>query len=192
MKKEIFTINTKDLTEMAILCALAIVLDRFIKIPIAITGGSLNISMAPLYIIALRHGPFKSFIAGGIVFGLITCLFDGYGLVCYPLEYFISFGSVAILGLSGNYINKLLHNDNAKSYLIIYSILIISILLAATIRFLCASIDSVILWDYTFAAAFAYNVTYVYPSAIAVLLVVCLLLPTIKLLNRSFKTTYLN
>ena len=192
MKKEIFTINTKDLTEIAILCALAIVLDRFIKIPIAVSGGSLNISMAPLYIIALRHGPFKSFLAGGIVFGLITCLFDGYGLVCYPLEYFISFGAVAILGLFGNRINQLLSADNAKSYVVIYILLTFSIGVAATIRFLCASIDSVILWDYTFTAAFAYNLTYVYPSALTVLLVVCLLLPTIKLLNRSFKTTYLN
>ena len=90
--KKVFGFTVKDIAEIAILSALAIVLDRLVRIPLGATGGSVNISMVPLYVIALRHGWFKSFIAGGVIYGLITCLFDGYGLICYPLEYFVAFG----------------------------------------------------------------------------------------------------
>ena len=190
MKKRIFGFEVQDIAEIAILCALAIICDRFIKIPIASTGGSINLSMAPLYVIALRHGPFKGFIAGGIVFGLITCLFDGYGLLCYPLEYLISFGSVAILGIFGRYINQSFKKDT-KNIFICYGILVSSIIVAAVIRFFCASIDSVILWEYSWKAAFTYNISYVFISAGGVLILMCLLFPTIKMLNKVFSTSYL-
>ena len=75
--KKTFGFTVKDIAEITIFSALAIVLDRLIKIPVGITGGSINISLVPLYVIALRHGWFKSFIAGSIIYGLITCLFDG-------------------------------------------------------------------------------------------------------------------
>ena len=71
--KKTFGFTVKDIAEIAILSARAIVLDRVVRIPLGATGGSINISMVPLYVIALRHGWFKSFIAGGIVYGLITC-----------------------------------------------------------------------------------------------------------------------
>ena len=43
MKKETFTFSVRDICEIAIMSALAIVLDRFVKIPIGSTGGSINI-----------------------------------------------------------------------------------------------------------------------------------------------------
>ena len=190
MKKRIFGFNVRDIAEIAILCSLAIVIDRFIKIPIASTGGSINLSMVPLYVIALRHGPFKSFIAGGIVFGFITCLLDGYGLICYPLEYLVSFGAVAILGLFGNYINHSFQKDTKKIF-VCYSILIVSIIVAAGIRFFCGSIDSVILWEYSWPAAFAYQAPYVFISAGGVLILMCILFPTIKMLNNVYPSSYL-
>lgn len=188
--KNVFGFTVKDIAEIAIFSALAIVLDRFVRIPLGATGGSVNISMVPLYVIALRHGWFKSLIAGGIIYGLITCLFDGYGLVCYPLEYFVAFGAVCILGLASKFINKI-KLDNFKNICISYGLLIVSILLAATIRFFAASIDSVILWDYTFAAAFAYNLSYVYISAIFTCIIMCILLPVILKVNKSMPTNYL-
>ena len=75
--------------------AIALSLPWF-KIPIAVNGGSVNISMLPMFVVALRHGPFKGFLASGIVYGMITCLLDAYGINTYPMEYLIGFGTIAI------------------------------------------------------------------------------------------------
>ena len=59
MKSSFFKFSVRDIAEIAVLCALAVVLDKFGKIPIGSTGGSINISTVPLFIIAFRHGWFK-------------------------------------------------------------------------------------------------------------------------------------
>lgn len=189
--KSIFGFSVKDIAEIAILCALAIVLDRFVRIGVGATGGSINISMVPLYIIALRHGWFKSLIAGGFVYGFITCLLDGYGLQTYPLEYLVAFGSICILGLFARKINELCKLENKKNVIISYLIMIGCISIAAVIRFLCASIDSVILWELDWIGAFAYNAPYVFISAAGVCVIMCILLPSIKMTNNTFPTLYL-
>ena len=62
--KKTFGFNVHDIVEIAMLSALSIVLDQFLKIRIGATGGSINLAMLPLLIISLRHGPFKGFIGG--------------------------------------------------------------------------------------------------------------------------------
>ena len=32
------------------------------------------------------------------IFGLVTCLTDGYGFYTYPFDYLIGFGSIAVFG----------------------------------------------------------------------------------------------
>ena len=93
-----------DIVEIAMLISLAVVLDTFIKIPIGITGGSINLAMLPLMIIALRHNFYKSFISCGLVYGLATCLLDGYGLMYLPFDYVLGFGSVAIISIFRQFI----------------------------------------------------------------------------------------
>ncbi len=191
MKKAVFGFSVSDIAEIAILCALAVALDRFAKIPIGATGGSINPSMLPLFIIALRHGWFKGFIGGGVVYALTTCLLDGYGFQYFPLEYFVAFGAVAILGIFANYINKKLMNENGQNTAILYGVIFGCVACAAVIRFFGASIDSVIFYEYSWTAAFAYNATYVFPSATAVFILICALLPAIKQINKQFPSVYL-
>lgn len=189
--KHIFGFTVRDIAEIAILCAIAVVLDKFVKLSIGATGGSINIAMVPLFIIALRHGWFKGLIAGGLVYGLISCLLDGYGLITYPLEYLVAFGSVAITGLVAKWINQFYLNKTPKSVILSFLCLIGSMLAAFIIRFICGSIDSVLLYDYTWSAAFVYNAPYVFISGAAVAVIMCLLLPSIVLLNREYPTSYL-
>ncbi|MCM1260733.1 MAG: energy-coupled thiamine transporter ThiT [Prevotella sp.] len=189
--KHIFGFTVRDIAEIAILCAIAVVLDKFVKLSIGATGGSINIAMVPLFIIALRHGWFKGLIAGGLVYGLISCLLDGYGLITYPLEYLVAFGSVAITGLVAKWINQFYLNKTTKSVILSFLCLIGSMLAAFIIRFICGSIDSVLLYDYTWSAAFVYNAPYVFISGAAVAVIMCLLLPSIVLLNREYPTQYL-
>ena len=94
---------------------------RAAGIRIGATGGSINLAMLPLLIISLRHGPFKGFIGGGIIFGFITCLIDGYGLITYPLEYFLAFGIVGILGFFSHFIHKSMEEN--KTYIIVPKII---------------------------------------------------------------------
>ena len=189
MNKSVFKFNVHDMVEIAMLCALAIVLDRFLKIPLGPTGGSLNLSMLPIFFINLRHGWFKGFIAGGIIYGFTTCLLDGYGLVCYPLEYFVAFGSSCILGIFAKYINK--NFNTSKGLAMSFVIVILSVLSWATIRFFAASIDSVLIYGYDFKAAMLYNLPYVYISAIGCLVILLGLLYLIVKLNKIYPTSYL-
>lgn len=189
--KSTFGFSIKDIAEIAILCALAIILDRFVRIGIGSSGGSINISMVPLYIIALRHGWFKSFIAGGFVYGLITCLLDGYGIQTYPFEYLLAFGAIAILGIFATTINKLCKIDNKKNVIISYAIMIACIFAAAVIRYFGATIDSMMLWGLNLVEALIYNASYVFISAIAVCVIMCVLLPTIKMLNNTMPSDFI-
>lgn len=189
--KHTFGFTVRDIAEIAILCAIAVVLDKFVKISIGATGGSINVAMVPLFIIALRHGWFKGLIAGGLVYGIITCLLDGYGLMTYPLEYFVAFGSIAITGLVSTYIHQFYAKKNAVGILCSYLCLVGAMLAAFIIRFFCGSIDSVLLWEYEWGAALAYNASYVFLSGAAVAVIMCLLLPNIMLLDREYPTHYL-
>ena len=184
VSRDVFTFSVRDIAEMGILCALAIVLDQFCKIEIApIEGGSINFAMLPLFIIALRQGWFKGFISGAIIFGLITCAIDGNdgAFAAYPLDYFIGFGSVAVVGLFRRLITHDDYNVTWHSYL--YAT--VGILLAYVIRFAAATLDGVILYGSTFVGSMIYNSGYIWPSFI----VTCaIFLGLLVVILRTFKS----
>ena len=191
MKKEIFTFSLNDITEIAVLSAMAIVLDTFIKIPIGQTGGSINCSIVPVFIIALRHGPFKAFIAGGIIYGLVTCLIDGYGFQTYPLEYLVAFGSTCILGFFGAYIYRSFTSKNKGKIVISILLTILSVALWGLIRWVAASIDSMLFYEVTFEGGLAYNAIYVLPTALADAILVAVLLTPLSTIAKRHMTSYL-
>ena len=178
MDKKDFTFSIRDITEIGILCALAIILDTFVKVPVGENGGSINIAMVPLFLIALHKGWFKGLIAGGIVFGLLSCLIDGYGFVTYPLDYLVAYGGVAVVGVMRNLIIK--EKIDGKSYLFY----ILAILVAFVIRLIGATIDGIILWETPFVDSLIYNLTYLIPS-----FAICemILVPTLTTFNDLFK-----
>ena len=187
--KKVGVMYLRDFVEIALFCAIAIVLDQFVKIQIGAAGGSLNLSVVPLFIIALRHGPIKGFFAGGVVYGLITCLLDNWGFMWYPLDYLLSFGSICILGLFARNINNNFENKKGASYLMT----ILSIISWGILRFVFTTIDGVILSeDTTLISSMSYNALYVFPSAAIDLVIVCALLPLIVKVNHKFKTMHLS
>lgn len=192
--KKTFGFNVHDIVEIAMLVALSIVFDQFLKIKIGATGGSINLSGLPLLIIALRHGPFKGFIGGGIIFGFITCLIDGYGLITYPLEYFVAFGITGILGFFSHFINKSFEDNNVKKIVLSYGLIITSVLIMFVVRMLAATLDTLIIYSeygYTFWSAVVYHLSYIPLSSGICLIVFCLLLPVICRINRLIPSTYL-
>ena len=178
--KNIFFFTVQDIAEMGILCGLAIVLDLFIKVPVGITGGSAGTAMIPLVFLALHKGWFKGFIAGGIVFGLVTCLTDGYGFVTYPMEYLIGFGSVAIVGA----LRSLIVYEDGDPLPINYVMFAIAIVLCMFIRMCGGIVDSMVIYEYGFYDSLTYNLSYLLPTLILLLI---FLVPFLKPFNNLFK-----
>ena len=102
--------SVRDICEIALLCSLAIVLGFFCEIKVGQNGGSIGFSMIPLLFICYRHGVLKGFIASAIIYGFASCLYDGYGLHCYPFDYFLAYGSLAIVSL---FYKKIFHRTNS-------------------------------------------------------------------------------
>ena len=160
---------TREIAENGILIAAAFILN-IIRIPIAAGAGSVNFQMLPLFIIALRHGPARGLVCGGIIYGLLTCLTDGYGFACYPFDYLIGFGGVMVMGFFRNLIlSKEQQWYNVKGEIFLF----VSALVATFIRFAGSTASSMIIYKLNFVDALAYNAIYIPLSglvAIAVLM----------------------
>lgn len=186
--------SIREICELAMLIGLAVVLNFFPKIPLQ-WAGSINFQIVPLVIIALRFSPFKTFLSCGLVFGIITCFTDGYGLFAFPLEYLLAFGSLAIISPFRNYILKF-RTENKKSYILAISLLVGLIFVHTVIRFFCASIDSYIFYysyldisngGSAFGAALIYNAPYVFLTGLATCGVVGALYYPLLRINKRFK-----
>ncbi len=174
--------SARDIAEEGILIAMAFGLN-FIKISVNGGAGSINFQMLPLFLIALRHGPSHGLICGGIVYGLLTCLTDGYGFVTYPFDYLIGFGSIAILGFFRNQI----FSENQKDYNLKGELfLLLGGVLATAMRFIGSTASSMIIYGYSLEAAALYNVTYIPASgAVAIVIIMALYGPLLEI-NRLY------
>ena len=176
-------IITRQITEDGILIAAAFILNliRIYKVPGQ--GGSINLQMLPLFLIALRHGPAHGLVCGGILYGLITCLTDGYGFASYPFDYLIGFGSVMVMG----FFRKFIFGEgqdwyNAKGELF----LLCSGLLATFIRFIGSCASSMIIWGVTMNEAIAYNSVYIPVSGIIAIAIIMIAYGPIAKINKIF------
>ncbi len=178
--KDTFTIG--DLTEMGMLVAIAVALN-FIKIvQLGASGGSVNFQMLPLFILALRRGPLKGFIGAGVVYGLITCLTDGYGIATFPFDYLLGIGSCCILG----FFQPLIFGKDQNTYNVKGEIfLFIGAALASFFRFVGGCASSMIIYGYNIQGAMAYNALYVFISgAIAIAIIMAIYGPFLKINKR--------
>ena len=182
--------TTREICEEGVLIALAIVLDNFVKIKVQSGGGSVGFAAIPLFIIAIRHGPYKGFVASSVIFGLITCMLDGYGFQTYPFDYFIGFGGYCLVGLFFN-LFKLFYKNKKEDYAqaeFIYSFIAVTIgcFLAMIVRYIGSCSSSMILYEYTLVDALIYNSTYIPMTMLIDWVAVLLLLKPILLINKKF------
>lgn len=185
--------TTQDICEEAILISLAVVLDSFISFKVQAEGGSIGFAAIPLFIIAIRHGTYKGFVASAIMFGLITCMIDGYGFQTYPFDYFIGFGGYCLVGFFFNlfkhfYKNKP-HDENYKNYEFLYSALGVTVgcIAAMVVRYIGSTTSSMVLYGYDLPSALIYNSTYIPFTMLIDWLAVLLLLKPILMINNRHK-----
>lgn len=175
-------ISTRDIAEEGVLLAMAFILNlvgfRFVK-----GGGSVNLQLLPLFLIALRRGPAHGLICGGFIYGLVTCLTDGYGLQTYVFDYLIGFGAVLVLGLFRKQIfGEKQHGYNFKGLLFLF----VGGFIATLIRLIGSTASSMILYQYELMPALAYNVTYIPLSGLfAILIIMAIYGPLVKI-NKQF------
>lgn len=90
--------RTKILTECAVFIALT-VLCSFIKIFEMPQGGSISLTMVPLFIISYRRGAVAGIFTGSI-YGFVSLMFSG--IIYHPasilLDYILAFGIVGVSG----------------------------------------------------------------------------------------------
>ena len=174
--------SVRDITESGVLIAIALGLN-FIRLFPAPTGGSVNLQMLPLFILALRRGPLKGFIGCGIVYGLISCLTDGWGFAFFPFDYLIGFGSCSFLGFLSPYIlnnGKDTYNVKGEIFLFVGGIV------ATFIRFVGGCISSMFFYSLEFVEAMIYNVGYVFISGGISLAIVMMMYGPLLKVNKRF------
>jgi len=176
MKNDTFKLSTIDITEGGIMVAAALILN-FIKIPMGITGGSINLQMLPLIIYSLRKGWFKGFLISGVVYGIVSCVVDTSGnLANFPFDYLIGFGSCSLCGF---FSKKILESTPLKTGIF----LVISMILVTATRLLGSTLSSMIVYGYTLGPSLVYNVAYIVPSVIFTYLVLIIFLKSLRKLN---------
>lgn len=176
-----FTIN--DIVEIAVFVSLAIVLDLSIfEIKVVANGGSISLMMVPLVLISLRKGFVKGFIACGVVFGLLSCLIDGYGFITYPLDYLLGFGSMALVGL----FRPLIMNKEAKITVKGVLFLLLAIIVACIGRTAASTISGIVIYETPFVESLIYQLTYMGPSMILLIVLSLLLYRPIMLMDIKY------
>ncbi len=89
--------TSRQLTETALLIAVAVVIEFAFRIlPRQPQGGSIDITMLPLIILAYRQG-FLRGLLGGMIFGVLNFLLSGLALHwgSFFLDYLLAFGALA-------------------------------------------------------------------------------------------------
>ena len=190
MEKKKSFLSVKEMVEIALLVAIAVILDLDgFKITLSATGGSIGFTMVPLFIIGFRHGFIKSLIGVGIIYGLTTALLDGHGFIYYPFDYFIAYGvSISF----GSLFSKSIFYKGQYFVDKVFNVfsLILCVLVVGVIRVVGHTLSSMIFYQYTLEASLVYNFSYVLPSILICMGVLVLLLPSLKVLNKRFPTEF--
>ncbi|MTB57369.1 energy-coupled thiamine transporter ThiT [Streptococcus uberis] len=168
--------NLRALTEMAIMTALALVLDKLVLFTMP-QGGSVSLVMLPIFIVAIRWGIVEGIVTGLLV-GMIQLFFGGYFLNIAQvfLDYIVSYAGI---GLAGMFSASIKATPFSKKLIGLISL---ATLVSAFLRFIGNFLSGIIfygsyapkgtpVWIYSLT----YNMSYIIPSAILTIVVMILL-----------------
>ncbi|MEH7400153.1 energy-coupled thiamine transporter ThiT [Gottfriedia acidiceleris] len=168
------------MTEIAMCAALAIVFD-FLPLFTAPQGGSVSLSMIPVFLIAFRWGLKQGLITGLLLAALqiVTKLYFVHPIQVF-LDYILAFTSLGLAGLVYKQIKNSLSNGNKKSAA---AYIILGTFIGSLARFICHFIAGIVFYG-SYAPkgtpvslySLVYNAWYMVPSFIisAVLLIILL------------------
>ena len=149
-------LNVRQISLMGMLVAISIVLDAVFKVYQQANGGSINLAMVGLVLIALSFGWWQTWLATTIVFGLLTAFLDGY-IAYYLFDYFLALSGFVVIALMRKTI--LASNELKGLFTLTWTFAV-----AFTWRLLMHVISGVIYFEVDWAGSFAYNISYLMPS----------------------------
>lgn len=150
--------------EIAMMVAVAAILDYFTILKFWIQGGSISLAMVPLFLIAFRRG-WKAGVIAGILFGFVNMMIQPFIVHWFQalLDYPIAFGLVGLAGL---------FSVSAKQTVLKRSLFIVGgIFLGGMLR-LAAHFTAGVVWFGEYAPegtpvavySFVYNWSYMFPT----------------------------
>lgn len=177
------SLTVKDMVEIALFVSIALILDMpLLKIKVGQNGGSISLTMVPLVVLCVRKGFVKGFIGSGLIFAILNCVIDPYGLIYFPFDYFFAFGALAIVGLFSKYI---LNNKEKWLGLVV---LIGTFTLAVAVRTMSHTISGLIWFQpITFVESLVYQLNYLVASWGGCLAILILLYPALLALQKRGK-----
>jgi thiamine transporter len=149
-------LSVRQIALMGMLVAITIVLDAVFKFYQQANGGSINLAMVGLVLIALSFGWWQSWLAITIVFGLLTAFLDGY-IVYYLFDYFLALSGFVVISLMRKTI--IATNELKGIFTLTWTFVI-----AFAWRVLMHVISGVLYFEVDWAGSLAYNLTYLLPS----------------------------
>ncbi|MGA8942047.1 MAG: energy-coupled thiamine transporter ThiT [Thermoactinomyces sp.] len=165
--------NSKRLVtmaEVALMTAMAVVLNKLTPFQMWPNGGSVTLSMIPIAAVALRRGIKAGIVCGGMT-GLILLLMGGF--VVHPVQAVLDYpAAFAALGFAGLVSLK----DRAGNRSLLW--MSISVVLGGSLRFFAHFLSGVIFFKaYTpvgqslYLYSFLYNMSYILPEVILTIVV---------------------
>jgi thiamine transporter len=188
--------NTLFLVEVAIFSALAYMLDLLSGALSQIwpQGGSIAISMVPIFIMAFRWG-LKGGILSGFVLGLlqiVTGNFYGVDPVQIFLDYIVAFVVLGFAGVVAKQVVNASKEDNLKKLTLFVTI---AIFLACLLRFSAHFVAGMIFFGHfapegqpVWLYSLIYNGSYMLPSFVVTTVVTVLLIKTVPRIFRFNKS----
>ena len=180
--------NTLFLAEVAIFGALAYLLDLLagvLSLKFWASGGSISISMVPIFIMAFRWGLKGGFISG-LILGMLQIMigpFYGVQIVQIMLDYIIAFAGLGIAGIFANQVTNAVKQDNVRK---IFLYVTLGSFIGCLIRFLAHYAAGVIFFGHfapegqpVWLYSLLYNGSYMLPSFIFATIVTILLIRTV-------------
>lgn len=177
--------RTQLIVEIALTAALAAVLSMFaVKLPINFAGGTISLSMVPIFVLALRRGAIAGVLAG-VLFGMADMLIEPFFIMPQQvfLDYIVAFAAVGLAGLGSAAYNKALDRSQWLALLVAVPFMV----LGGAGRFAAAWTSGVLFFGANAPAgqpvwlySIVYNLSYIVPSTIVCITAALLVLPVLE------------
>jgi thiamine transporter ThiT len=149
-------LNVRQIALMGMLVSLSMVFDAVFKFYQLANGGSINLAMVGLVLIALSFSWWQSWLAIAVIFGGLTAFLDGY-INFYVFDYFLALSGFVVISW---FRKKILLTQELTGFFTLTWTFIIAFLW----RFMMHVISGVLYFDVDWAGSFLYNLSYLLPS----------------------------
>jgi thiamine transporter len=162
------SLSIQEMAKMGMLIAMTIVLDTVFKFFQRENGGSINLAMVGIVIIALSFNWWKTWLATAVIYGLVVSLIDGW-IQYYPFDYFLALSGFFFI----SFFRKQILQENKS---IGFVFLLLAFTVSFLIRFFFHTVSGVLYFETDIIGSMIYNATYLVPSFFLSLVILGLLL----------------